>query len=120
MCVRRRVQIYSFAVIMWEALELRGPWDEPQYTKYSYRLMDAVERGERPPITSTGPAGYVELLRACWAQEPVARPPFSEVDERLKRMQQPPLEKESSCAQPCAAGDSSLIVPLLSEHAGQQ
>jgi len=75
---------------MWEALELCLPWRELTSNGFVAPVLDAVEAGRRPPISShserTAPAGFIDLMRACWSQDPQSRPPFNIVMKRLEDM----------------------------------
>ena len=82
------VDVYSFGIILWEAMELRAPWSEKKYQKWTFRIFDEVEAGIRPPITKelTAPQDYVDLVKECWHHDPDSRPTFPIVQERLRQM----------------------------------
>lgn len=86
-----KVDVYAYGIMMWEALELKQPWSEENYKKYSHLIFSAVEEGKRPSISpgkmETAPRGYIELMKACWSQSPDARPPFDVVTSRLQKIQ---------------------------------
>ena len=54
-------------------------------------IMLAVERKERPPMTSSkltkAPTGFEAIIRSCWAHEASNRPRFSELLHALQDMQ---------------------------------
>jgi len=82
------IDTYSFAIIMWEALELKSPWSsKPEYLQWTWTIMDAVEKGERPLVSRTGPPGYDRLMKDCWAQDPQDRPHINDVQARLEVIQ---------------------------------
>ena len=85
----------GFGIILYEVLELKAPWDEPRFKKYSHRLIEAVEKGERPKFSvenaRQAPPGYVELMQQCWAQAPIERPDFSAVLYQLQDMRRDAL-----------------------------
>ena len=60
--------------------------------------MNAVKSGERPPITeselASAPEGFVLLMRECWNTDAAARPTFTEVEAKLKRVLQGEENKE--------------------------
>jgi len=74
------VDIYSFAIIMWECLALRQPWETSRF-KWSHEVLAAVENGDRPLMSAQlikqAPKGYVQLMRTCWDQSPQKRPRFN-------------------------------------------
>ena len=67
------VDIYSFAMIMWEILSLRKPWAE---LHYSDDIINAVTSGRRPKIPQICrvPEMYVDLMQRCWSQDIAKRP----------------------------------------------
>lgn len=79
-----KVDVYSFGIILWETLELSQPWTHGgkrfQKGPIKTKIMNAVESGERPPISeknaSSAPTGYVELMRRCWQTDATKRPAF--------------------------------------------
>ena len=83
------VDVYSFGIVLSEALALRQPWSvDTQYHKFTYMLMDAVCAGVRPTIDSNdiadAPPGYVNLMTRCWAHMAVDRPGFDEINMILE------------------------------------
>lgn len=73
------VDIYAFAIIMWETLALRQPWITSCF-KWSHEVLQAVERGDRPltpkKLIQQAPEGYCTLMKTCWDQSPKKRPRF--------------------------------------------
>ena len=92
---------FSVRVSAGEALELKAPWHEFIYSKFTHKIMDAVEAGKRPGVSdeavdTLGVAGYVELMQSCWSQDPQKRPPFSLVLETLGYIHSMHRKKNSS------------------------
>jgi len=90
------VDIFAFGVILWEAVELDRAWKDVAWTS---RIIDKVLAGERLPVRSTWsasgalsrpPAGYLDLMRACWQDDPEKRPKFVRIAEALGKMQAGP------------------------------
>ena len=84
---------------MWEFLHLdkAEPWSacSPSARTYfsldeSFKKAQRVKAGERPNIDPTAsdasPAGFVALLKECWAQDPGRRPTAEQVASRLAIM----------------------------------
>ena len=92
------VDVYSFGIILWEAMELKAPWSVKKYQKWTFTIFDDVEAGKRPPITNelTAPQDYVDLVKECWHHDPDSRPTFPIVKERLKQMLLKYSESKSS------------------------
>ena len=89
------VDTYSFGVIMYEALECVQPWSLEKY-RFSYAIAEAVLAGKRPVVRSNGPAGYNELMNACWSQDPSDRPTFGVIYRSLEDMRLHVYAEESN------------------------
>lgn len=65
-----QADVYSFAMLLYEVLERKLPFDEFE-TKFLSKLEKQIEEGLRPtlPVDSTPPA-YADLTRECWAADP--------------------------------------------------
>ncbi len=76
----KKLDIYSYGVVLYEILTHRWPWAE---LPNRFGVTEAVLSGRRPtvPIEFTGPkeAAFRDLMARCWAQEPAARPSFDEI-----------------------------------------
>lgn len=68
--------VYSYGVLLWEVVTHEEPWKNVPPMRIN--AMVGV-RGERLPIPVNAPAQYAALMRACWQQEPSARPTFTEI-----------------------------------------
>ena len=83
------VDVFSFGMICYEALQEALPWSlNKNCAKYSYLIMDKVEAGERPvldpQLVNSAPIGFVDLMKRCWSQDPDERPPFDEILHTLQ------------------------------------
>ena len=65
---------------MWEIATKQLPFS--QY-KFNYQVLDAVKAGERPSIPNNCLPMLKSLIIECWAQDPVQRPSFGEIQHRL-------------------------------------
>lgn len=90
-----KVDVYSFAVVLWELITQSEPYDGEGGIQIAYA---AAEQGLRPPIPEFTPERYSKLMVQCWADSPDDRPPFSEILERLFQM----MKDESD---PCKAAE---------------
>jgi serine/threonine protein kinase len=70
--------IFSFGIIMWETLSLRYPWaDDKGNMPPNVSIMKQIKAGKRPPLqpfSDVAPSGFVDLIVACWSQNPHHRP----------------------------------------------
>lgn len=90
------VDVYSFAVVMWELLGEQELWPTKQTV---YQITQAVLNGERPPLLSTdkAPPPMMSLIQKSWDPEPQARPDFQKiVDEILLFVSNIGKEKENA------------------------
>ena len=83
-----KIDVYAFAMILYEAVERQRPWHEVNFT---YKIFRKVEKGERPPISknrlSIVPQELVTLMRQCWDHDPNRRPDFKQVGHRIHDIQ---------------------------------
>ena len=85
----KKIDIYSFGIIMWEILEMKPAWHD---IKFSYKISKKVCRGERPKIShdhkdSKGgepPKAYIEIMKQCWESDPKSRPNFGDVTKAFE------------------------------------
>jgi hypothetical protein len=75
------LDVYSYAIVLWEIWTRARPWDEvvEQGIQFSAKLTKLVNAGVRPMVpVGCGPApdGYRALMEQCWAGDPARRPTF--------------------------------------------
>jgi len=66
---------------LWEFLTRQEPFAHHQ--DYARFRRAVCELGERPPIPPDTEPVLAELMQACWAADPAARPSMAEVLKRL-------------------------------------
>lgn len=80
------VDVYAFAIIMWEALSFSAPWGGLKVKK----IRKKVITGDRPPVSKRNardaPDGYVDLMKRCWSQKDKRRPTFQTIYKELVSM----------------------------------
>lgn len=78
-----KVDVYSFAMCMWEMLELDVPFKHARSLK-TFRTR-VVHGGERPPLVSDHwPNRLAVLVERCWRTDVDSRPNFSAICRELK------------------------------------
>ena len=87
--------VYSFGIVMWEVLTSgEVPWKDSK----PWEIVQLIKEGGRPTTPSfwdcvdangnefTAFDEYVQLLTACWDQNPYARPTFNDIVRGLKEI----------------------------------
>eukprot|EP00041_Stephanoeca_diplocostata_P035501 m.1256491 g.1256491 ORF g.1256491 m.1256491 type:complete len:1443 (+) comp24711_c0_seq1:673-5001(+) len=81
-----KVDVYSFAIVMWEIWARADPWDNldaESYISFFGQLQRCVTTGVRPLVPPAdahpAPVEFVVLMKACWHGDPNARPAFSQI-----------------------------------------
>ncbi|CAM8886812.1 unnamed protein product [Rhodiola kirilowii] len=75
--------VFSYGVILWELLTLRGPWSELN----AMQVVGAVGfQNRRLDIPADADPTISQLISDCWQTEQQLRPCFAEIMQRLKRV----------------------------------
>ena len=86
--------VYAFGIIMWEVLTREVPWKDSK----PWEIVQLIKEGGRPTTPNfwdcvdangdefTAFDEYVQLLTACWDQNPYARPTFNDIVRGLKEI----------------------------------
>lgn len=88
----RKLDVYSYAIVLWEIWARTRPWDEiiEEEAQFQLTLCDLVISGQRPRLptaVSPAPDGYQALMEKCWAGAPEQRPQFFDIVEVLDTME---------------------------------
>ncbi|KAK8881293.1 hypothetical protein M9Y10_004028 [Tritrichomonas musculus] len=74
--------VYAYSLIVYEILTLEVPFSN--FPNLYSLIKEVCLKRSRPPLNSSIPNCYQELLKSCWSQDPKDRPSFSEIVEILK------------------------------------
>ncbi|CAI9110726.1 OLC1v1010795C1 [Oldenlandia corymbosa var. corymbosa] len=77
----RKVDVYSFSIILWELLTNNTPFKGRNNVMVAY----AVASNQRPSLDNIPPE-IVPLLKNCWAPDPNDRPEFEQITEFLSAL----------------------------------
>ncbi len=76
-----KTDVWSYGVLVWELLT-RGITPYPKIkNKYIFRHL---KEGNRLPKPKYCPKSIYVILRECWSQNPIERPSFANITERIK------------------------------------
>ena len=78
-----KVDVYSFAMIMWTLARNKSPFKGFDRTQHRTRV---VVEGERPKMDSDWPVDFINLLEVCWHQDSFERPTFEQITAKLEKM----------------------------------
>jgi serine/threonine protein kinase len=80
--------VFSFAVLLWECVTGRQPWEQLNPMQIMYAVGVQGSRLPLPDTEAGCPPELAVLVGQCWDESPAARPAFREVLARLQAMQQ--------------------------------
>lgn len=78
-----KCDVYSFAVLAWEMLALKTPYELFTMTKLRTRVWNGEDK--RPFLNTTWPKPIQIMLKRSWSKEINIRPSFSEITETLRK-----------------------------------
>ncbi|KAG2449120.1 hypothetical protein HYH02_005868 [Chlamydomonas schloesseri] len=88
------VDIYSLAIIMSEMLMRRPPWHGMSSMQVAWEVHVQGRRPALPPASPLVPVELLQLIEACWHQDPKERPSatqvyvvLSELHDRLEELE---------------------------------
>lgn len=77
-----KVDVYSFAIILWEFLT----YSDPYQGMFSTQIIIEVVQGFRPRIPDSTSLEFKNLITASWQQEPTNRPSFEQINLELEKI----------------------------------
>ena len=76
---------YSFAIVLWELLTCRVPYDNLENIQVAWLV---AMKGERPHLPSEVPNKFKLLIQNCWKEDPKQRPNFQFLVKNLDNLRQ--------------------------------
>ncbi|XP_063091102.1 proto-oncogene tyrosine-protein kinase ROS isoform X3 [Cavia porcellus] len=86
--------VWSFGILVWEILTL-GHQPYPAHSNLD--VLNYVQAGGRLEPPRNCPDDLWNLMAQCWAQEPIQRPTFHEIQDQLQLFRKFPLNTISQC-----------------------
>ena len=87
----RMVDVYAFAITMYEITSHKPPWDESAKEGQD-QVFEMVVANVRPTvdvgIKATAPRKWCQLMEQCWDPSPNRRPDFRVIAKRLAKMRE--------------------------------
>lgn len=78
-----KADVFSFGVLLWELITTQIPYS---YLTPLQAAVGVVQQGLRPIIPKQTHPNLAELIEKCWQQDPILRPNFSEIIEKLQQI----------------------------------
>lgn len=109
-----KVDIYSLALILWELIEGKLPFES---TRWNHEIEDFVLQGMRPLIKEElCPMRWKLLIVTCWQSDPAKRPTIQQVINNLQRIAR---EEVWDTTAPRFTGVSSQFSATQSSYSSQ-
>lgn len=129
--------VWSYGILLWEIFSLgSSPYPRMPVDAKFYKL---IKEGYRMDAPEFAPSEMYQIMRSCWDADPVKRPPFRKVVERIEqqlsdatkhiylnfssRLPVTPRPSEKPCSQNAgfhpvnpAGSNSAQTQPLLVQH----
>lgn len=115
-----KVDVYSFAIVLWELLANRMPFEGMSNLQAAYA---AAFKNTRPAIPKGIHEDLVFILQSCWAEDPETRPNFAQVVRMLtaflSTLHEPEKKLSSAPKKPSTVDNKSLTAEKKSSKTGK-
>lgn len=75
------VDVYAFAIILWEILTRKIPYDGLK----DYNIENSVLREDyRPPLPRNLPPAFADFIIMAWSRNPTCRPSFAQIVQKME------------------------------------
>mmetsp|Transcript_102442 Transcript_102442/g.293896 ORF Transcript_102442/g.293896 Transcript_102442/m.293896 type:complete len:299 (+) Transcript_102442:128-1024(+) len=82
-----KADVFSFAMVAYEVAFRYVPFEQLDAHTVARYTMQGIRPDFEEVSLDEAPAGILEIIQECWAQDPEARPSFHEVREKVELLQ---------------------------------
>lgn len=108
--VSEKVDVFSFGIAMWEILT----GEEPYADMHCGAIIGGIVTNTlRPPIPRHCDDGWKSLMEECWSNDPIDRPSFTEITNKLQAMSVTMQSKQQKRVLKHAYNDDHLYKPSI-------
>ncbi|KAH3742599.1 protein serine/threonine kinase [Pelomyxa schiedti] len=104
--------IFSYAVLLYELYIEKEPYPNTEFKSF-FAVTQFILTGQRRPIPETCPSDLASLIADCWAQDPLQRPTFQEVETRMQTVLQEAHQAHSRDS------PAAIMLPRSNPHSKQ-
>lgn len=82
-----KADVYSYGIVLYEIITRKTPYIGLTGAQIASKVVSQQERPDCSYIPDDCNETFIELMKACWDQDPTNRPTFSKVIEVLKSIE---------------------------------
>jgi len=88
--------VYAFGVVLFEVYSREDPYLGEDAEEVLRQVADlSAPTQKRPRLPEEMPAAVIQLMKDCWDKKPELRPPFDEIERRLRALDATAVEPMS-------------------------